>query len=212
MKRYSEAITGAEPVTAADLAAIIRGTDPAENALLTTYGLAARQQVESHCRIAIVQRTVTMFLDGFSIHSRSSDWFDGVRELPISELYGATRDITVPLPPLQSVTSITTYDDSDAATVLAASAYFVDTAAKRQQGRIVLRRGSVWPSALRVANAVGVVYVAGFVDGGVPAEIKQAILGVAAYLYAHRGDCGGDCMNACGMAALVSSFVVQEPR
>jgi uncharacterized phiE125 gp8 family phage protein len=212
MKRYDETITGAEPVDAAALAAVIRGTNPAETALLTSYCKVARQQVESHCRIAVVQRTVTMFIDRFPWREKQGMWWDGVRELPISELYDAQREVFLPLPPLQTVTSIMTYDDSDAGTVFDAANYYVDASDKRQQGRVVLRTGAVWPNALRVANAVKFIYVAGYADNTVPEEVKQAILGVGAYLYANRGDCGGDCVGACGMGALLSSFVVRDPR
>jgi uncharacterized phiE125 gp8 family phage protein len=85
------------------------------------------------------------------------------------------------------VTSVTTYDDADVSTVFAASSYYVDTAA--EPGRVVLRTGSTWPTALRVGNAVEIVYVAGYgAAAAVPAPIKFAVKSVAAWLYENRGE------------------------
>ncbi len=212
MKRYDEIITGAEPVTAAELAKVLEITDPGQTPFLTTLVKVARQQVEAYCRIAIVQRTITMFMDRFPVEDHDKGWWDGVREAPISSIFAAVRKIEMPLPPLQSVTSVTTFDDSDVGTIFAAAGYFVDTASKRQQGRVVLRDGITWPIALRSANAIQFVYVAGYADGSVPDDLKQAILGIGAYLFANRGDCGGDCVGKCGMAMLLESYIIRVPR
>lgn len=214
MYRYDEEITGAEPVTAAELASTVFVTDPAQNLKLEALITTARQQIESHCRIAVVKRTTTLFMDRWPTAPRSGrdQWWNGVKEMPISELYEVCRSITLPMPPLQSVTSITTYDDADAGTVFGASGYFVDNASKKQQGRIVLRTGGVWPVAYRVANAIKVIYVCGYDNGAVPVELKRAILGVAAWLWANPGDCDKNCTEMCGAAALVKSFVIHFPK
>lgn len=215
MKRYDSVETGEEPVAPALIGAVLRlpNNGSAETARLTTLAKTARLQVERHCRISVVLRTVTLFLDGFATRNRDGvGWWDGVRELPISELYEQRRDIRLPLPPLVSVTSITTYDDSDVGTVFGASAYYVDTASPKQLGRVVLRNGAVWPVGLRVANSVKIVYEAGYTDGSVPQDIIDAITGMAAYLYSNPGACSGDCSEACGMAGLLRSFVIMDPR
>ena len=93
--------------------------------------------------------------------------------------------IELPRPPLQSVTSLTVYDDADAASVVAASTYFVDS--DREPGRIVLRSGKTWPTVGRVAGGVEVVYVAGYgAATGVPQTIRQGILLLTAHLYENR--------------------------
>jgi len=214
VKKYNEVISGTEPVTAAQLAASLYVTDPAQNAKLENLIIVARQQIESHCRIAIVKRTYTMFMDGFGYGYRRDrqEWWNGVREAPISELHCVPREIYLGYPPLRSVTSVSTFNDADEETVFAAGGYYVDNASMRQQGRVVLRQGGIWPVALRVANSVKVVFVAGYDDGSVPAEIKQAIIGVASWLYANPGDCDKNCTEMCGAAALVKSFVVYFPK
>ncbi len=221
MKRYTYSDTGTFPATAvAALAKVLRISSTAENARLETLIRTARMQVEAHCRIAVIKKTVTLFMDGFTTRERRGTerggdrggWWSGVREMPISELYEQKREIDLPLPPLVSVTSITTYDDSDAATTFGASNYYVDTSDRKQQGRVVLRIGSVWPIGLRVANAIKIIYEAGYENDAIPQDLIDAVIAVAAYLYANPGSCGGDCVGPCGAATLLQSYVILVPR
>lgn len=95
--------------------------------------------------------------------------------------------ITLPLPPLQSVTSITFTDVDAVATVVSASAYLVD--ADSWPGRIVLKDGQSWPSVnLRKIGGVVVRFVAGYGNTGadVPMPIRQAILLITGDLYENR--------------------------
>ena len=86
-----------------------------------------------------------------------------------------------------SVTSVSTFNDSDTETTMAASKYYVDSA--REPARIVLRQGETFPTALRVANAIKVVYVAGYSSQySIPEPIRMGILQHIAYMYEHRGD------------------------
>ena len=88
---------------------------------------------------------------------------------------------------MTSVTSVSTFDDSDTETTMAASKYYVDTA--REPARVVLRQGETFPTALRVANAIKVVYVAGYSSQySIPEPIRMGILQHIAHLYEHRGD------------------------
>ena len=84
-------------------------------------------------------------------------------------------------------TSVSTFNDSDTETTMAASKYYVDNV--REPARIVLRLGETFPTALRVANAIKVVYTAGYTNAfTVPAPIKIGILEHVAHLYENRGD------------------------
>ena len=70
---------------------------------------------------------------------------------------------------------------------MAASKYFVDSV--REPGRVVLRQGETFPTALRVANAIKVVYQSGYTSAfSVPEPIRMGMLQHIAYLYEHRGD------------------------
>ena len=109
---------------------------------------AATKAAEAETRRALVTQTWDMSLDRFP------GW-----------------EMHVPLPPLQSVTSIT-YVDSDGVTqTLAADQYVVDT--KSEPARITPAYGCVWPSTRWQANAVTVRFVAGYgAAGAVPSGIK----------------------------------------
>ena len=97
-------------------------------------------------------------------------------------------EITLPYPPLLSVTHVKTYDDNDVATTWAASNYFVDTTSI--PGRIVARDGVSLPVATRVANGFEIEFVAGYGDdeADVPETVRTGILIMAAHLHEHRGD------------------------
>ena len=70
---------------------------------------------------------------------------------------------------------------------MAASRYYVDNV--REPSRIVLRQGETFPTALRVANAIKVVYVAGYSNAyAVPEPVRMGMLQHIAFLYEHRGD------------------------
>jgi hypothetical protein len=96
--------------------------------------------------------------------------------------------VELPRWPLTSITSVTVYDeDSNAVVVTVADTFDVDT--YRLPGRVTLKRGAVWPVALRANNAIQIVYVSGHANAAaVPAPMKRAVKQLAAYLYAHRGD------------------------
>ena len=70
---------------------------------------------------------------------------------------------------------------------MASSRYYVDNV--REPARVVLRQGETFPTALRVANAIKVVYVTGYTSAyTVPEPIRMGMLQHIAYLYEHRGD------------------------
>ena len=79
-------------------------------------------------------------------------------------------------------------------------------------GRATLKRGAVWPVAMRANNAIEVVYVAGYGDAAtdVPAPLKRAVKQLAGYLYAHRGDgCDvEDAYSKSGASGIVGRYKV----
>ena len=95
--------------------------------------------------------------------------------------------INLPKSPLVAVSSFTSYNDSDAATVFAATNYYVDTVSIPP--KVVLRRSSSFPSgSLRVANAFKIIFTAGYgtAPKDVPEAIKQAINLYVSHLYENR--------------------------
>jgi uncharacterized phiE125 gp8 family phage protein len=153
------AAPAAEPVTLDQAKAWLRvesGND--EDALLSALIPAARARAEWHTGRAFVSQRWTLWLD------RS----DGRIELP--------------LPPLQSIESVTFYAPDGGAIVLESNAYAV-------AGQYLLL--DTPPTGLRAANGIAVAFTAGYGEASdVPPAISQAILALVAALYEHRGGDG----------------------
>lgn len=172
-----------EPITVSDLIQHLRLDADTDETEMEAYIAMAREWCENYTGRAFVNRTLRLSIDGISDVDEAL--WEGWKIGPDMTL--KKRDIKLPKPPLVSVTSVTTYDDADNATVFAASSYYVDNAA--EPGRVVLRTGSTWPTALRVGNAVEIVYVAGYgAAAAVPAPIKFACKAIAAWMYENRGE------------------------
>ena len=104
-------------------------------------------------------------------------------ELVLDEFPSA--EIKVPLPPLQTISSIK-YDDADGIErTITASNYLVDTSS--QPGWVVPISTYTWPSTLDGINTVRVRFVAGYgVAVDVPVRIKQAMLLLIGHWYQQR--------------------------
>jgi uncharacterized phiE125 gp8 family phage protein len=155
----------AEPVTLDAAKAHLRVDTADDDALITSLVAAARARAEWHTGRAFVTQSWTLWLDRWPCDSI----------------------IEIPLPPLQSVSSVTAYAPDNTATVLDAATYQVDLVAS--PARLALKPNASPPAALRALNAVAIAFTAGYGDASdVPAPIQQAILTIVAALYAHRGD------------------------
>lgn len=176
-----------EPVSAAELGVHLRlhsDAITAETDYLETLISAARQLVELETGLALITQTWTYTLDRMPSKSTNDDWWDGVREGAIGS--DVLDYIELPTHPLQSVTSVTTYDSSDVGTVMSSTLYRVDTRSK--PGRVALRSGSVWPLFTRLTDGLEIDYVVGYGDtsADVPASLRQAVMIIAADWYENR--------------------------
>lgn len=135
-----------------------------EDYLLTIFIGAATEYAESITRRALMSRSFDYYLDEFPEHCC----------------------IELPMPALQSVTSIKYYDTSNVLQTLSSSKYQVDI--KNEPGRIVLTEGEIWPSTkTRKPNAVEIRYVAGYPHRGeIPKTIKTAILLTVGHWFENR--------------------------
>ncbi len=124
-----------------------------DDALIAAYLQAAREQVEMYVRRTLLTTIYDLVLDAWPV----------------------TRAISLPRPPLQSVTSISYITEAGATLAVASANYMVDTASA--PGRVVLKSGASWPSeTLQVAAGIRVRFVAGWTDASeVPARYTQAI-------------------------------------
>jgi len=97
-------------------------------------------------------------------------------------------EIEIPLPPLQSVSSIIYLDGGGAEQTLSASVYQVIGVGGRDPARIHPAYGESWPATRAQPEAVAVTFVAGYGAGAadVPAAIRHEIEKAAADLYEFR--------------------------
>lgn len=151
----------AEPVSLSEAKAHLRVTDTGEDSLITSFIAAARGWVEDFTQRALITQTWDYKLDAF------------------------VGTMEIPLPPLQSVTSIKYFDTAGVEQTLASTEYTVDTAAER--GLVRLAYGKSWPATHVQANAVTIRFIAGYgAAAAVPGTIKAACLLLLGELYARR--------------------------
>ncbi len=113
------------------------------------------------------------------------------------DAFPAEKYIKMPLPPLQSLVSLSYWDgsavrvvsflDPSGTALLETDDYIVDI--EGQPGRLCLKPGRSWPAVETRANAVQVEFVAGYGDAAyVPERVKTAIKLRITDMYENRGD------------------------
>ena len=198
------------PVTAAELRTYLRETSTGlPDAEADELVDEARTLIEDHTGLALITQTWQLTLDQWP-HGQER-WWDGVQQGHINSIYAAPHLVDVELPryPLQSITSVTVYDeDGNSSVVTVADVFDIDT--QQMPGRMTLQRGAVWPIALRANNAIEVVYVAGYGDAStdIPASLKRAVKQLAAYLYSHRGDECDTAIKDSGVDGILATYKV----
>lgn len=177
-----------EPVSLLEVKQYMRIDDNSDDAVIADQIMEARRLIEDMSGSAFITQSWRVSLDRWPAGGEA--WWDGVRETSIAELYNSNtlQSLVLPRFPLQSITSVTVYDEASNASVITVSNVFdVDT--YQTPGRITLKRGQTWPVALRANDAIQIVYVAGYTSAAnVPAPMKRAVKQLAAFLYSHRGD------------------------
>lgn len=155
-----------EPISLSEAKAQLRVEAPDEDQLIQSLISAARQHLDGRAGLlgrALITQTWDLGLDGFP------------------------SLIEVPLPPLQSVMSITYVDSGGESHGLPESEYQVD--AGSEPARVMAASGRSWPSTRTQLNAVTVRFVAGYGDNpaDVPQPLRQAILLLTTHWYEQRG-------------------------
>jgi hypothetical protein len=189
-RRSLTLVTGpaAEPVILDEAKAWLRidGTD--SDAQLAALITASYQLCEQWLRRSLISQTWKLTLD-LAECPGGEPWWDGAQDGAISSLYGGLpQTVELPKGPVQSITSVTTYDLDDTSSTFASTNYRVDSAGER----LVLNYGALWPSNLRAKAAAEITYVTGYgaTSTSVPQPIKTGILIQTATLYEQRGMCG----------------------
>lgn len=159
--------------------------DKTINALIT----AATIHAERIMGRLLLPQTWDLFMDHFPIErNQSRDWWDGVKEGPISTLMSRKRSIEIWKTPLQSVEFFKTFDRIDTEFIFPAFNFIVDNI--NWPGRIVVRDNETWPTTdLRAANGIQIRMKFGYANvEEIPAPIIEGILLILGHLYENRGD------------------------
>jgi uncharacterized phiE125 gp8 family phage protein len=154
-----------EPVTLTEAKTHLRVTEPDDDTYIESLITAARQMAESFTGRALVTQTWVLTLDRFP----------GSSAVPIE----------IPLPELQSISSITYNDSNGDSQTWASSNYTVDI--KNKPGRVLPIQTASYPTTQGHINDVTVTFVAGYGSASsVPETIKQAIKIYIGHLYERR--------------------------
>lgn len=184
---YVTTSTDDPAVSLADMKAVLRVDGTADDDQITAYIAAATEAVKQYTRLALLTETFVFKMDGFTEpggDDRLAALGPGVHTAYVSYILGGGETVDLPFPPLQSVTSVVTYDRANNATTVDASTYRVDL----QSGRIYLNEGETWPIDLRAQDAVQITYVAGYGSGSIPLPIVEAIKMYVEALYDGCGE------------------------
>jgi uncharacterized phiE125 gp8 family phage protein len=160
MTSYLLAGPAGEPVSLAEAKAFLKVDGGAEDALIATLIGAARLHVEGITGTALLAQSWRVVLD---------DWpANGVVRLPVG--------------PLLSVTAITATDDNGAGHDIGLAQF------GSELDRLIVPRVVVGMPALQERGGIEIDYVAGFGSEAedVPADLRQALLGLVAHWFEHR--------------------------
>jgi uncharacterized phiE125 gp8 family phage protein len=151
-----------EPITLDEAKLNLRVDCTAEDDLITALIVMARRWCEQYENRAYITQTIT------------------------AKTFWLPSEIILPLPLLQSVTSIQYIDTGGDEQTLSSDLYDVDVF--REPGRVTRAFNATYPSVRGDINGVTITYKAGYGDtaADVPQETKQAIQLFVAHLYENR--------------------------
>lgn len=152
-----------EPVTLTEAKTHLRVDIADDDTYITRLITMAREQCELEARRAFVTQTLEVRLERWPSYQ-----------------------LGLPMPPLQSITSIT-YTDEDGTTGTVTSTDYVAYTGV-EPGRVVLKPSANWPSVnLMPGPSIVIQYVAGYgLAAAVPQRYKQAILLLVGHMYENR--------------------------
>lgn len=179
----------AEPVTLDELRLHLRleGAEAdSEGPILSRAIRAAREDVESFTRRALMTQTLEYRIDAFP---RRGTYDRGAAE----DLPQADRDrdmyygevIELPRAPVQSIAAVEYLDEDDVLQTIPASDYVLD--ADSEPARVFPIPDATWPATSPRPDAVRVRFVAGYPSAAdVPARASLAVLMLAGHWYENR--------------------------
>ena len=152
------------PVTVDEIKEFARidGTD--EDSILESFLVGVVNSVEAYLGRALITRTYKLIMDEWN-----------------------SKDIELPMPPLISVSSVKTVDESDTETTYSSSNYFVIT--ESIPGRLVIKKDAEIPTNTeRYQAGYNITFTAGYGTNrnNVPKQIRIAIMQWVTIIYENR--------------------------
>ncbi len=176
-----------EPVCLQDAKSHLKVDHNDEDRLIANLVIAARSTLEDMTGLSLISQNWSVFLDAWP----------------------CSRQIELPVWPVQSVSAISVYDEADTAVTVDPAQYVVDLVSR--PARIVLKRGIAFAQPSRIANGIQVDLTAGHGvnEDAVPEALRQAVLHLVAHWYDNRSSIQfGTVPHSIplGVSALVSPF------
>lgn len=177
-----------EPVTLQEALDYARVDVDPGGTVFTRLIAAGRRAVEKQTGLCLITQSWIGVMDNWPSCAQARDnWWDGVRDGPISFVNCYGQAIEIVKRPVQSLTSIAYYDETGTRNVVNPSIYNSEISGDTL--RIKLNIGQVWPPIVFPrAGAVEIAFKAGYGDSGaaVPDDLRQAILMLVSHLYETR--------------------------
>lgn len=173
------------PVSLDEVKAHLRVDDDTEDALLTAMIAGAANAAELYLGRSLITQTLRLTLDRWPVNGVGPDvTFDG-------PWINGPRAVELARPPVQSIASVTVYDEDDQASVVDPTVYRLANGSN-DRARLVLRKGQAWPAGTRITDAIEIDYVAGYGDttADAPEPIRQGLLALIGVWYEHRDGAG----------------------
>jgi uncharacterized phiE125 gp8 family phage protein len=160
------------PVTVAEVKEFARIDGNEEDSILEAFIAAVVNNVEAYLRKALITRTIKMIMDEWN-----------------------SNEIELPMPPLISVTSVKTVDESDVETTYSSDNYYVVT--ESIPGRIIIKKSSTAPTNTeRETAGYNIIFTAGYGNNtNIPKQIKIAIMQWVTMIYENRAMGKNDIMH-----------------
>lgn len=189
------------PVSLSDMKDYLRVDTSDDDTLIQSFIDSATESVKQYLKRSLITETLELTMDGFGQGQQDDRLIqlgDGVHVGSVPYLLGRGNEVDLQFPPVQSITSVKTYNRANEESTFDSSKYELD----EQGGRIYLNESEVWPSNLRAREAVKIRYVSGYGDNAsdIPAPIVQAIKLYVGKMY--------DCREACEMPKQCTRILV----
>jgi len=193
-----------EPLLLDEIKNHLRLDGSADDVGLGALLVAARELVETHIGLCLMNRSLALYLDAWPATMGRMPWWQGVACGSMAAFARTAEYLPLPVRPVDSISTIQIYDAAGTPTIWDAENYGL----KPGLEPALYRTKGSWPRPGRTLDGIRIELTAGFGDSwnDVPADIRQALLMLMAHLFENRGDTGSQAMNESGAATILKPY------